>query len=375
MRICSPQLGISPDSHLGGEVYDRHILMGLAKAGMKVEILLPEGMRCDPQQDWIIHRTPRHRFNYYEYNWIFLSALYRLYQTNRFDLLRVHSPTIGLACWWFHQTTHVPVIAHYHHLEENRIADWINRLVICNYNVITTDSQFSSNQLVHRYRLSKENIRIVYPGVDPIYVPSPGIADLKNRLGISGAKVLFYLGSLKERKNLPFLLHVFKEVHQAEPNSRLILGGSGPLAEELKALAAKLGITSYIQFTGPIQEEEKAVYYSLADVFVMPSLVEGFGLAAAEAMACSTATVVSNTSSLPEVVQDGITGFLADPSCVEEFKAKILILFKDDALRTTMGRAGREKVLDKFSWDRAAMQTKEIYEQVLQSSKMDRNGK
>lgn len=365
MRICSPQLGISPYSSLGGAVYDREILKGLARFGVEVEIPLPKGMLHEDVAGWRVHRTPRHLLYYYEYNLIFLPYLFKLWRQPGFDLLRVHSPTIGLAALLFKRATGVPTVAHYHHLEGKSIPHLINKLVINEYDLITTDSYFCVEQLFSTYKVEKKKNVVVYPGVDPKYCPGLKKTDLERRLGAVGKRILLYLGSLKPRKNLLFLLDVFAEVRRNEPQMVLIIGGTGAQEGELKAYACELGLRDSVIFTGYIPEEEKVDYYNLADVFVLPSLLEGFGMVAAEAMACGKPVVASDTSSLPEVVEDGKTGFLADPTCVGGFAEKVLRLVQDVDLRREVGEKGRAHVLQDFSWDGASRKVLEVYQQVL----------
>jgi glycosyltransferase involved in cell wall biosynthesis len=365
MRICSPQLGISPYSHLGGTVYDREILKGLARLGVAVEIPLPKGMLHEDVAGWQVHRTPRHLLYYYEYNLIFLPYLFKLWRQPGFDLLRVHSPTIGLATLLFKKVTGAPMVAHYHHLGGKRIPHLINKLVINEYDLITTDSYFCVEQLFSTYRVKKKKIAVVYPGVVSKYYPGPKGIGLEHCLVVVGKRILLYLGSLKPRKNLFFLLNAFAEVRRNEPGVVLIIGGTGAQEDELKAYAHELGLHDSVIFTGYIPEDEKADYYNLADIFVLPSLLEGFGMVAAETMACGKPVVASNTSSLPEVVVDGETGFLADPTCVGDFAEKILRLVRDADLRREMGEKGRAYVLQNFSWDGASRKVLEVYQQVL----------
>ncbi len=414
MRICSPQLGISPYSNLGGAVYDREILKRLAKLGVEVEILLPKGELHEDVPGWRLYKTPRHLFYYYEYNLIFLPYLFKLWRKPGLDLLRVHSPTIGPASLLFKKITKVPAVAHYHHLENKWTDHLLNKLVIKGYDQITTDSYFCREQIAATYGIDLHNIAVVYPGVDPKYKPCPGNKRLKSRLGVDDEVILLYLGVLEPRKNLIFLLDVFTEVVNtttavsvgaglrpspptrpkvsrrlgdlrsalrrgretlAEPKcgcsiksvhkTILVIAGTGSQEAELKGYVEKLGLDKYVIFTGYVPEEEKVDLYNLADIFVLPSLLEGFGMVAAEAMACGKPVVASNASSLPEVVEDGKTGLLANPACVDDFTDQVLRLLRDESLRRRLGGAGRERVLRNFSWDVAARKTLEVYQRVF----------
>jgi glycosyltransferase involved in cell wall biosynthesis len=314
---------------------------------------------------WRIHRTPRHLFYYYEYNLLFLPCLFRLWRKPGFDLLRIHSPTFSLAAALFKGVTGVPTIAHHHHLEARRIHRWLTGLMVSASDRVITVSDFSRRQLLSTYGLPPEKVVVVSNGVTVEYNPRTGKPHIP--LAGSDGKRVFYLGSLKPRKNLLFLLDVFAKVHSEEPGALLIIGGGGEQETQLKDRAAELGLSKEVVFPGHIPEDEKVAYYSLADVFVLPSLLEGFGMVAAEAMACGTPVVASSACSLPEVVVDGKTGLLADPRDVDDFAEKILRLLSSGDLREQMGQAGREWVLSNFSWNAAAAKTKAVYEDVLQT--------
>ncbi|MBL7199900.1 MAG: glycosyltransferase family 4 protein [Anaerolineae bacterium] len=347
-------------SGLGGTVHDRQILKGLAALGVRVEMPLPKGALYEEVDGWHIHSTPRYLLSYYEYNWLLLPTLYRLWRSPGFDLLRLHSPTIGLAGLLFRQVTGVPVVAHHHHLEDRAIDRVLARLLVSASDKVITGSDFSRRQLVAACGPAVDKIAVVPNGVAEKYRPYREMRS-RNR----GRPVLFYLGSLKPRKNLRFLLDVFAEVRDKEPDVKLIVGGAGPQRAQLEAYATALGLGNSVAFTGYIPEEKKVEYYNRADIFVLPSRLEGFGMVATEAMACGTPVVVSNVSSLPEIVLDGETGFLADPYRISDFAEKILRLVHDPVLRMQMGINGRDWTLRRFSWDRAATLTRDIYEQVI----------
>jgi glycosyltransferase involved in cell wall biosynthesis len=114
-----------------------------------------------------------------------------------------------------------------------------------------------------------------------------------------------------------------------------------------------------------VPEAEKVDYYNLADVFVSPSALEGFGLTVAEAMACERPVVVSNRGSLPEVVAAGEGGFLCEPDDAPGFARAVLELLGDERLRQKFGAANRARVERLFRWERAGAEVKRIYEEVL----------
>lgn len=366
ITLCSPQLSIAPTSNLGGAVYDREILKGLAQLGAQVHIPLPKAEAYDAMPGWTIYRTGQHVRYTYEYNWLFLPPLVRLARQGAFDLLRIHSPTLGPLGRMYKQLTRRPTVAHYHHLEpDKRIQMRLSGWVLGHYDLVTTDSEFCVQQLTTTFGVPRAKIVIAYPGVDPKYQPQPPNPTLSEQWGLTGKTVLLYMGVLAPRKNLRFLLDLFAQLQPQHPKLVLLVVGSGPQAAALQAHAQQLGVAEAVRFTGYIDENAKVDFYNLADIFVFPSLLEGFGMVVAEAMACGVPVVSSNAASLPEVV--GEAGLLASPTDAAAFQRHLVQLVQDPALRQQLGEQGRQRIQEHFSWANAARVTLDAYTQVVQS--------
>jgi glycosyltransferase involved in cell wall biosynthesis len=371
MRVCSPQLGLSPEATLGGEVYDREILTRLADLGIQIEVILPAGLPCAQAANLRVTRVPLVRgYRWFVSNWIFPWYIRQVYSRRPFDLLRVHSLRFtGLAALVSRRLFHlpVPVVVHHHHLDRDRWTDSLERWVVQRCDLVITGSQFSQRQLTAELRLSAERIQVIDYGVSRSYRPLPRDETLAQRLGLGNQKVLLYLGSLKERKNLPVLLQALRLVREVRRDVYLLMVGRGETQQALRKQASELGLENSVHFAGFVAEGDKTAWYNLADVFVLPSLLEGFGLAAAEAMACGKPVVASRAGSLPEVVVDGETGILCDSDDPSEFAYAIKRLLDDPSLAETMGRAGRERVEQLFRWESSALRTLQVYEKAVHS--------
>lgn len=364
LRLCSPQLSIAPTSNLGGTVYDREILRGLAQLGTSIHIPLPQQEAYETVPGWFVYPTGQHLRYTYEYNWLFLPRLLKLWRSGAFDLLRIHSPSLGPLGRFYKRITQRPMVAHYHHLEaDKRLQMMLSRWVLGHYDLITTDSEFCVAQLTTTFGVPRQKIVIVYPGVDPKYRPQTRNPALQRQWELTGKTVVLYMGVLAPRKNLRFLLDVFQQSWQQQPDLVLLVTGTGPQAAELRQYAEQLGIDHVVRFTGYIDEAAKVDLYNLADIFVFPSLLEGFGMVVAEAMACGVPVVSSNAASLPEVV--GNAGLLASPTDQHEFCQQILRLAGDVHLRQQLGIQGRQRIQEKFSWTNAAQQTLAAYAHVM----------
>jgi N-acetyl-alpha-D-glucosaminyl L-malate synthase BshA len=158
------------------------------------------------------------------------------------------------------------------------------------------------------------------------------------------------------------LIQVFYEVQKLVP-ARLVLVGDGPERESTERHAEALGVEARVEFVG--DQEYIADLLPAADVFLLPSQHESFGLAALEAMSCGVPVVGSRIGGLPEVIEHEQTGFLCDPNDVDCMKAIVLGLFKDDTLRRRIGQAARERAERLFNRDRIVAQYVDVYRRLL----------
>jgi glycosyltransferase involved in cell wall biosynthesis len=213
-----------------------------------------------------------------------------------------------------------------------------------------------------------EHIRLVFNGTD-LRRFSP--AENGNRGDERfGPHMVFACRQLFPRKGIRFLLEAGAELKSQFPDLKIVLAGDGFERPELARLAAELGIASDVTFLGWVPNVELPQYYRAAAVSVIPSLEEGFGIPAAEAMGCEVAVVASDAGGLPEVVENGVTGIVVPRGDAKALAQAIGSLLADPQRRRVMGQAGRERALRLFDWDRSAQQFEEIYREV--ASRMTR---
>jgi glycosyltransferase involved in cell wall biosynthesis len=198
--------------------------------------------------------------------------------------------------------------------------------------------------------LDPARVHLLYKGVDRRrFFPAP--------LPEGGPPVVGYVGSLDARKGVPVLMEAWTKLVAAAPSPRPILriAGTGPLSGTLRAWQQALPHPGGVELLGWV--EDTAELYRTLDLLVCPSRYEGFGLAAAEAMACGRPVVATRTSSLPEIVEDGVTGWLTPPSDADALREALAGLLADRGTRERMGEAGalrierhfdRERMLDRL---------------------------
>jgi glycosyltransferase involved in cell wall biosynthesis len=178
-----------------------------------------------------------------------------------------------------------------------------------------------------------------------------------------GSRYVLHVGTLQPRKNLGRLVQAFAGVLETVPDVHLVLVGKrGWGDEDLGRLARTLGVAERVLTPGYLPREMLPAVYSGAAAVLIPSLYEGFGLPALEAMACGTPVACSSTSSLPEVVGDA--GLLFDPLDTDAIGRAMLRLLEDDSLRARMSHEGRARAA-LFTWERCARSTLAVIDGVL----------
>ncbi len=231
---------------------------------------------------------------------------------------------------------------------------------------IITVSQSSAKNTKLFFKVPADRLRVVYNGIDnEIYSRKEEASQNRNGLIMVGNTddrkkgVLYLLKALQMLREDGIKLTI---VDDAERHSSYI-EDVGPLPSYGLNLVKKLNLCGMVHFTGRLTHEELAQYYSAAQIAVVPSLYEGFGLPAAEAMACGTPVIATTGGALPEVVGDA--GILVPLGSADALAAAIKQLLNDKQARERMSEAGRKRVKEKFDWEQAARKTLEVYQEVL----------
>ena len=240
--------------------------------------------------------------------------------------------------------------------------------------VVLADSRFTADELKEEYGLPEEKLRVVYPGLNPVFLrePEPGEVETALRAYCLEPPYLAYIGNLHPRKNLVTLVEAYVRLRERGVEHRLAVIGGGGLGRlnntEYRKLTRRvrdLGLEDHVVFTGYVPDERLVSLLRAADMLVFPSIYEGFGLPPLEAMACGVPVITSRRSSLPEVVGEAAL-LLEDPLDAEEIAAGVERLLSDGGLRSRLARAGRERAA-MFTWERAAEEVAAVYAEVVEA--------
>lgn len=213
-----------------------------------------------------------------------------------------------------------------------------------------------------------QKLRRIYYGIDIAHgVGDDGCLDqVLGELSIAdSAPILASVGRLSPQKGQRYLLQAMPILVQRFPSIQLLLVGEGPAREELLRLTQALDLERHVIFTGLRTDVMRLL--QAVDVFVLPSLWEGFGLVLLEAMVARRPIVASSVGAIPEIVLDGKTGLLVPPRQPDHLAEAILDLLHNPARAERMGQAGRKRVEAEFSLDRMVAQWDALYEGLLAS--------
>ena len=225
---------------------------------------------------------------------------------------------------------------------------------------ILTISEASVRDLSREYRIAPERMRLVGNGINvDVFHPIDGVVRRDD-------VILTTLSNDSPLKGFVFLLDAYRELKARHPSLELrVIGVLGERSPSLRAVR-KAGLEGIVQFTGRIAAEDIARHYAEATVAVVPSLYEGFGFPAGEAMACGVPVVSTRAGALPEVIgTDGQAGVLVEPGSGPALARAIGALLAAPERRRVMGEAGRARVDALFTWRRAAERTAEVYREVI----------
>ena len=237
--------------------------------------------------------------------------------------------------------------------------------------LITAATELERKDLEELYGVDPSKVVVIPPGVDTVrFRPPEDKEALRRKLGFPARPLVFTLGRLDQRKGFDLFFQAaarLLERDRANPPLFVISAGAGdsPQQEEqrrkLEELISSLGIRDHVWWLGVLPQGELPRYYGAADVFVLPSRYELFGIVMLEAMACGVPVVATRFGGPAEVIAHGETGFLVDPTDPEELAGAIEALLSNPELRREMGRRTRRAAEERYSWTASARLHRELY--------------
>ncbi len=244
---------------------------------------------------------------------------------------------------------------------------FLNPLLNLFTDYITAISSATRDALVEFENFPPQKIKIIYNGIDHFKYITPNNSSVKQSLGINQkGYVLGTVARLDPIKNHRLMIKALESVRQAFPETFLIIVGDGPERENLESFASKLGLSSYVIFTG--FREDIHNYMKIIDVFLLTSFSEGTAMTLLEAMASSLPCIVTEVGGNPEIVKDEETGFVIPNDNEKILSEKICKLLDDDILKKEMGVAGRKRFEENFTVDKMVSAYENIYDEIATRS-------
>ncbi len=211
--------------------------------------------------------------------------------------------------------------------------------------VVTAVSESLRDDTRKELRVARD-IQVIPNFLDPSAHRRHALPELRRRYADDDTRLVIHVSNFRPVKRIDLVMETFDRIRREVP-AKLLLVGDGPELGTAYRMGRQLGISHLVEALGA--QEEVLPLLSIADVFLLPSSLESFGLAALEAMACEVPVVASRVGGLPEVVEHGVTGYLLDPEDVAGMASAAVELLRDPAHRCAMGKAARQRVIDRFS--------------------------
>ena len=359
MRIAILVEHFPPKGQGGTEIATYFMALHLARRGHDVHVIyvLEEGLpRESDEQGFHIHRVPLHRIRILGAFFYWFAVFTEIRKIHP-ELVHVQSLVSGMPALFSKKLLGIPYAVWGQGSDVYLPKGYIrltSRMVVKNADsaiALTKDMQKAMQNIYSR------DIAIVPNGINMADLSAePCRKDEKDP-----KKRVLYVGRLSPVKGVQYLIRAMKQVNDTIPDARLIIIGNGRERGMLEALSAELGIQEYVQFRGEVPHESVLSFMQQADVFVLPSLSEGFPMVIVEALACGLPVVGSRVGGMPEIITDGINGYLVEAKDVGAIAEKILLLLQDEKLRKKMSDNNKELV-KKYTWEHVITELEKIYD-------------
>jgi len=410
MRVAMLSIHTSPLAQLGGwetggmNVYVRELSRTLGERGVDVDVftrrqdvnietITPISSRARLIQ--LDAGPPRHIDKYAVVEYLPDLACnlqrFRNFSGKPYDVIHAHYWLSGRLALPFRDRWHAPLVSTFHTLgqlkndvalddterEEAMRADIERRVMTCSDRVIAS-TPIDESHIIKRYGVPGAKITVIPPGVDLERFRPRRKSLARKRFGLGNSPLVLFVGRIQRLKGVDVLLQAMRSLNDIAPGLQptvAVVGGAPEgervdveqrEIERLIGLSQSLGIENQVRFLGSVPQESLPDYYSAADVTVMPSTYESFGLVALESMACGTPVVATRVGGLTTLIRDSETGYLVpwrDPSL---FAQRIGAILTDASLHRYMRRRARERAMA-YGWSATAAATERVYRQLVTS--------
>ncbi|MFP3722330.1 glycosyltransferase [Niallia circulans] len=296
-----------------------------------------------------------------------------------FELVQAHDWLVGAAAISLKNQLNVPLIATIHatehgrnggiytemqkfiHRKESQLIDTADSLIVC--------SEYMQNELMTIFEVEQTKINIIPNGVEILKKGAISAAPVEN-FSKDNKKVVFAMGRLVKEKGFGTLLEAARKLHKKRNDLCFVIAGIGPMYDEYQQFIERHQLAESVHLIGYLQEEQKNALYALADIVVIPSSYEPFGIVALESLVFAIPTIVSQTGGLKGIIKDRETGLYMEPNNAENLVKNIEYLVENPAVGKKIGKKGQILVSQLFSWNRIGEETKRIFDELIVQAKV-----
>lgn len=369
---------------LGRHVY--HLATTLAAGGAKVHVVtkdFPGAPEYEESEGVHIYRVVNYPPDIPQEDWVPWTLQFNLALLEKavalindlktVNVIHAHDWLVGHAAASLKHAYRIPLVATIHATEYGRhqghlpgpmnklihqIEWWLtfesSRTICC--------SNYMMDQITDIFELPPDKVDVIPNGIDFESFRRDVKIDLYRKKYVPpGDKLVFFVGRLVYEKGVQTVIEAMPLIMKRIPNVTFVVAGSGPHLNQLKSLVSAFGLDEKVKFVGHMDTDALCAFYKSADLTVVPSLYEPFGMVVLESMAMGTPTIVADTGGLSEIVVHEETGLKFEPGNPDSLSAAMLRILQDDGLAERMTTDAMAYMGDDFNWDRIARRTMEVY--------------
>jgi len=367
MKIAILVSGFPPKWLAGMEIATYNIAKHLARRGHEVHVIttLDEGLPKESMEEgFYVHRIFWRKIRFLGVISFWIKIFWCL-KNIKPDIVHVQSIGMGIpgflakiflkkpyVVWGRGSDIYLP----------STFKNTISKLVLRNAGAVIALTEDMKNEM---RKFCDRDIFVIPNGINLNKFKNLSKVNIRSKLKIKeDEKVVIFVGTLRPVKGVKYLIKAMEIIIQKNTNTRLMLVGNGEDRGKLEKLVKEFVLEKHVIFVGKVPNEKVPEYMVASDVFVLPSLSEGFPVVILEAMASGLPIVATKVGGLPEIIKDGENGFLVEPKNPKEIAEKVLLLLEDDELRERISRSFKEKVKN-YSWESVVKRLEEVYQRCI----------
>lgn len=316
-------------------------------------------------------------FEHQPYDLALATKMATVARAEKLDLLHVHyaiphSISAILARESIKQKRYVPVITTLHGTDITLVGADRSYLPITRYGLQQSDGVTAVSKFLQKATIETfdfDDVEVIPNFICPCHYKRLTDSPLRAELAPNGERLLTHVSNFRPVKRPADCIEIMAKVRERFPKTRLVMVGDGPERGAVTYLAEKLGVADDVLFVG--KQGRIADYLGVSDVFLLPSELESFGLAALEALACEVPVIATRIGGVPEVVTDGESGFLSEVGDTDKMAEDTLRLLEDEDLRRAFGEKGRESAVQRYGSDKIIPQYIAFYEKIVKKARAE----